>query len=273
MTSTPTRPGRLALAFLTASTLLGARAHANADALDCDATVHDPDGLLDREVLDPVVRSVSAQLDADVRVRVEGTLDAGLDRRIDQLVEQCPGWQDHDTEELADDMVIVSFSRVERENSIFYGAELGPVLERRWDAATDAMIPGLQASDYTDAVIAGLRGLTHDPTGSTDAGSSTSQETTSNDSEGISGAFIFWLVVIGLVVVLTLVAKQQGWSSAGGGSWDGDDDGGSTGWFGGRRRSSFRSFGSFGSRSRSTGGSSRRSGGGSRRAGGGSKKW
>ena len=269
MTSTPRHAGRVALAFVAVSALLGATAHANADPLDCDATVHDPEELLDRDRLDPVISSVASQLDADVRVRIEGTLDEGLDRRIDQLVEQCPGWRDDDTEELADDMVIISFSTVERENSMFYGADMGPELEGRWDAATDAMIPGLQASDHTAAVIAGLRGLTRDPIGST-----TSQDTTGNDSEGIPGALVFWLVVIGLVVVVSLVAKQQGWSSANGGSRDADDDGGSTGWFGGgRRRSSFRSFGSFGSRSRSSGGRSRRSGGGSRRAGGGSKKW
>ena len=204
-----------------------------------------------------------------MRVRVEGTLDGGLDRRIDQLVEQCPGWQDTDTDELADDMVVVTFSTEERENSIFYGADLGPELEDRWDAATDAMIPALRTGDYTDAVIAGLRGLTRDP-----IGSSTSSDESSEGSDGVPGAVIFWVIVLGAIVVLSFVARQQGWTSGGSGSWDDGDDGGSSSWLGGgRRRRSFRSFGSSGSRSRSSGGSSRRSGGGSRRAGGGSKKW
>jgi hypothetical protein len=266
MTSTPARAGRVALAVLAASAILGATAHANADPLDCGATVHDPEELLDRDRVDPVISSVASQLGADVRVRVEGTLDAGLDRRIDQLVEQCPGWQDGDTDELADDMVIVSFSTVERENSIFYGADMGPELEGRWDAATDAMIPDLRTGDYTDAVIAGLRGLTRDPIGST---------TSDDSSEGdvVPGQVIFWGLVLVAIVVLGYVARQQGWTSGGGGSWDGDEDGGSSGWLGGRRRGSFRPLGSFGSRSRSSGGSSRRSSGGSRRAGGGSKKW
>jgi hypothetical protein len=264
MTSTSARAGRVALAFLAASALLGATAHASADPLDCAATVHDPEELLDRDRLDPVITSVASQLGGDVRVRVEGTLDEGLDRRIDQLVEQCPGWQDGDTDELADDMVIVSFSTVERENSIFYGAGMGPELEGRWDAATDAMIPGLRTGDYTNAVIAGLRGLTTDPAASTSS---------SGGGGGVPGQVIFLGIVLAAIVVLSYVAKQQGWTARGEGSWDGDDDDGSSGWLGGRRRSSFRSFGSFGSRSRSSGGSSRRSGGGSRRAGGGSKKW
>jgi hypothetical protein len=61
------------------------------------------------------------------------------------------------------------------------------------------------------------------------------------------------LVVIGLVVVVSIVAKQQGCSS-GGGDWDGDDSG-TSGWVGcsGRRRRCSFSFGSFGSRSRSSG--------------------
>ena len=268
MTPTPTRAARIGLAFLAASALWGATTHAGADLLGCDATVHDPDELLDRDRLDPVVSSAATQLGGDVRVRVEGTLDGDLDRRIDQLVEQCPGWQDTDTDELADDMVVVTFSTDERESSIFYGADLGLELEDRWDAATDAMIPALRTGDYTDAVIAGLRGLTRDPIGST-----TSNDE-SSEGDGVPGAVIFWVIVLAAVVVLSFVARQQGWTSGGSGSWDDGDDGGSSSWLGGgRRRSSFRSFGSSGSRSRSSGGSSRRSGGGSRRAGGGSKKW
>jgi uncharacterized membrane protein YgcG len=255
--TTPTRAARIGLAFLVASALWGASTHAGADSLGCGAIVHDPEGLLDRDRLEPVIGSVATQLGGDVRVRVEGTLDGGLDRRIDQLVEQCPGWQDTDTDELADDLVVVTFSADERENSIFYGADLGVELEGRWDAATDAMIPALRAGDYTDAVIAGLRGLTRDPLGST-----TSIDE-SSDGDGVRGAVIFWVLLLAAAVVLSYVAKRQGWTSGGNGSWDDSR----------RRRSSFRSFGSFGSGSRSSGGSSRRSGGGSPRAGGGSKKW
>jgi uncharacterized membrane protein YgcG len=265
MTSTTARSGAVALAFLAAIALGAATTHAGADSLGCDATVHDPEELLDRDRLDPIISSVASQIGGDVRVRVEGTLDGGLDRRIDQLVEQCPGWHDADTDELADDMVVVTFSADERENSIFYGADLGPELEDRWDAATDAMIPALRTGDYTDAVIAGLRGLTQDPIGST-----SSSDESSDGSGGVPGEVIFWGIVLAAIVVLSYVAKQQGWSSGSGSSWDDGDDV-STGWLGGgRRRSSFRSFGS---RSRSSSGSSRRSGGGSRRAGGGSKKW
>lgn len=281
--STIARVSCVALAVLATTALAGGTASANADPLDCSAIVHDPAAILDREALDPVVQTVSARLDADVRVRVEGTLDSGLDRRIDQLVAQCPGWQDDDTAELADDMVIISFSVSERENSIYYGADLGPELEGRWDAATDAMIPGLRAGDYTDAVVAGLRGLTRDPvtssgssSGAPFGASSASDDSRDDTGGGVPGEVVFWLVVIGLVIVLSIVAKQQGWSAAGEDGWAGDDDGGTTSWFGGgsgRRRSSFRSFSSSRSRSRSSGGGSRRSSGGSRRAGGGTKKW
>ena len=240
---------------------------AAASALGCDDIVHDPDGALDLERLEPAIRSLALELGADVRVRVEGTLDGGLDRRIEQLIEQCPGWQDTDTDELDDEMVVVMFSPVERENSIFYGAELGPALESRWETATDAMIPDLRTGDYTDAVLEGLGGLTRDP-----VASSVSGDDTGESDEGVPGEVIFWVVVLVGIALLSLVARQQGWTSGGGDSWDGDD-GGTSGWSGRtrRRRSSSRGFGSFGSRSSSRSRSS--GGGGSRRAGGGTKKW
>lgn len=257
---------RLIACTLAAIVASSSVADAGTDTLGCDAVLHDPDGVLDRQELEPVIRRTASLLDADVRVRVEGTLDGDLDRRIDQLRTQCPGWADSDSDEIADGMVVVSFSVAELENSIFYGADLGPMLEDRWDAATDAMIPHLRDEDYTDAVEAGLRGLQRDPSSTSTAGSESEFSSSSGGGDGVPGEVIFWIVLLVAIAGVSYLSRAMGWTS-------GSGDGESSRWYNsGSRR---RSFGSFGSRSRSSSRSSSRSRSsrGSRRAGGGSKKW
>lgn len=253
---------------------------ATSDPLGCAATVRDPDGLLEADAIESAVDTTASRLDdADVRVRVEPSLDGGLDERIEQLREQCDGW-DNGSGELADDMVVVMFSVAERETAVYYGADQGPALERRWDAATDDMIPLLQRGDYTGAVTAALTGLRADPI-SSGAGAATSSSSADDDDNGTGG--LIWLVIIAVVVVAIAYAVRNGMHASGSmfggdggepadgwGDNDGDTGGRRSSWFGSGSSSGRRS--SFGSSRRSSGSRSR-AGGGSRRAGGGSKKW
>jgi len=283
--TSPARPGLAAVAL--AATIGGAgllaapggAPAASTDPLGCAATVRDPDGLLDDDAIESAVDTTASRLDdADVRVRVEPSLDGGLDERIEQLREQCDGW-DNGSGELADDMVVVMFSVAERETAVYYGADQGPALERRWDAATDDMIPLLQEGDYTGAVTAGLTGLRADPI-SSGAGAATSSSA-DDDDNGTGG--LIWLVIIAVVAVAIAYAVRKGMHASGSmfggdggepaGGWgdnDGDTGGRRSSWFGSGSSSGRRS--SFGSSRRSSGSRSR-AGGGSRRAGGGSKKW
>jgi hypothetical protein len=64
-----------------------------ADPLGCEATVFDPGGVLDPVQVEAARAQTGSMLRADVRVRVEPSLDAGLDARMRQLRRQCPGWQ------------------------------------------------------------------------------------------------------------------------------------------------------------------------------------
>lgn len=239
----------------------------SADPLGCASDVFDPVGLVDVRV-DAAVLEAEQTLDADVRVRAERSVDGGLDARIDQLVAQCDGWSAADGE-LADDMVVVLFSEVEREASVYYGADLGPELESRWSAAVDEMTAEFP-DDYTQGVVDGLRTLR---TVSSSSSSSSSADVESGSSS--SGLIVVALIVIAALIALGAFAK----GNSGGGSFGFTDSSSGTGswWSGGtsgssrRRRSSFGGFGSS-SRSRSSG-SSRSSSRGSRRAGGGTKKW
>lgn len=285
--TSPARPGLAAVAL--AATIGGAgllaapvdTPAASTDPLGCAATVRDPDGLLDEDAIESAVDTTASRLDdADVRVRVEPSLDGGLDERIEQLREQCDGW-DNGSGELADDMVVVMFSVAERETAVYYGADQGSALERRWDAATDDMIPFLQEGDYTEAVTAGLTGLRADPASSGVGDAASSSSSADDDQDGTGG--LIWLVIGAVVVVAIAYAVRNGMHASGSmfggdggepaGGWgdnDGDTGGRRSSWFGSGSSSSRRS--SFGSSRRSSGSRSR-SGGGSRRAGGGSKKW
>lgn len=267
------RPFRFGLAAITACAVFAIvqsapGAAASARLLGCEELVYDPDGLIDRNELDPLIARTAATLDADLRIRVEASLDGGLDQRIDQLRRQCARWDGGDGE-LADDLVVVMFSPAERENAIFFGDSSDSAPDVRWDEATDAMIPHLQDGAYTEAVDAALRELRD---------VSSSSGPASRDDGGSSGGGVI-LMVLALVAALGigLFNKFHRATSGGGDFGGGDDhvDGDSgSGWFSGnstsRRRRSF-AFGGAARRSRS---SSRRSGSrGSRRAGGGSKKW
>lgn len=246
-----------------------AHAGSGTDLLGCDETVHDPDGVLDVGELTPLIERTAAFLDADLRVRVEPTLDGGIDERIDQLRRQCAGWDENG--QLADDMVVVMFSPTERENGIYFGDSRGDAPNVAWDEATDAMIPSLRAGEYTEAVAAALRELRESPTTS----SSSSSDDGGSDSN--AGLIVLGLVAVVAIVVVSAVRRlgdgSQGFlESFGDESADDGDDG--QGWLSSssrRRRSSF-GFGG----SRRSGGSSRsssRSSSSRRRAGGGSKKW
>ncbi|WP_117000615.1 TPM domain-containing protein [Desertimonas flava] len=238
-----------------------------ADPLGCTSEVFDPSALLDDRV-DTAVEQAERSLGADVRVRAERSVDGGLDARIDQLVAQCDGWAAPDGE-LADDMVVVLFSEVEREASVYYGADLGPDLEYRWSDAVDDMTAEFP-DDYSAGVVAALRTLRVGSFGSTSSPSLA--DTSSNASGPLIGLF-----VIGALIVLGVVSFVR-WDGLEGHSWAGtygdDDSSGGWSWSSGssRRRSSFRSFGSS-SRSRSSGSRRSSSSRGSRRAGGGTKKW
>lgn len=233
------------------------------DPLGCDATIHDPDSVLDADELQPAIDRAARTLDGDVRIRVESTVDGDLEARLDQLVRQCSGWDAGDGE-LADDMVVVMFSTTEREASVFYGADQGPELESRWEPAVDAMIEEFRGDDYNAGVEAGLRRLT--------SSTSTSVGTSSGDRDNDTGFPTGWLVVGGLVLAaLAIYGKVKGYTSGG---YD-DDTYADSGWYGRRRRRRGSLFGgsSFGSSRRSSSSRSRSSSRGSRRAGGGSKKW
>ena len=239
------------------------------DPLGCSETVHDPDGVLDIEVLNAQIERTATFLDADLRVRVEPTLDGGIDERIDQLRRQCTGWDENG--QLADDLVVVMFSPTERENGIFFGDSSDEAPDVAWDEATDAMIPHLRTGDYTDAVDAALHTLREAPSTS----SASSSNGSGSDSNG--GLIVVVLIALAAFVVVSAVRRMRSGSgffeSLGDEYADDGDDG--QGWLSNsssrRRRSSF-GFGG----SRRSGGSSRsssRSSGSRRSAGGGSKKW
>lgn len=237
----------------------------SSDPLGCSSDVFDPSDLLDTRV-GAAVTQAELSLDADVRVRAERSVDGGLDARIDQLVAQCDGWAAGDGE-LADDMVVVLFSELEREASVYYGADLGPELEYRWSDAVDDMTAEFP-DDYSGGVVAALRTLR---VGS--YGASPESESFSDTSSG-SGGPVVALLVIGALILVGFIsfARSDRWT---GNSWAGGYDDSDSGWSwssgSSRRRSS---FGSSRSRSRSSSSGSRRSSSrGSRRAGGGTKKW
>lgn len=275
MLSATHRPFRLGFAATAAFGLLAVAdpapiAATSAGLLGCDEVVYDPDGLIDRNELGPQIARTAATLDAVLRVRVEGSLDGGLDQRIDQLRRQCARWDGGDGE-LADDLVVVMFSPAERENAIFFGESSGPAPDVRWDEATDAMIPHLQDGEYTEAVDAALRELRDVSSGSSAA--------SGDDGGGSSGGVVLMVLAVFAAVGIGLFNKFRHAAGGGGGSWGVDDhvdaDSGS-GWFSGnsnsRRRRRSSAFG--GAVHRSSRSSSRRSSSrSSRRAGGGSKKW
>jgi len=237
------------------------------DPLGCDETVHDPEGLLDVDELNPSIAQTADFLNADVRVRVEPTLDGGIDERIEQLRRQCAGWDRNG--QLADDLVVVMFSPTERENGIFFGDASANAPDVRWDEATDAMIPYLRSGDYTDAVSAALREM-RDVSTVTSSGSSSDAD---DDDGGGRGGVVLVVIVLVVFAIIGVMTKVRRVASGEEGLFDSSDDE-SQGWMsssGSRRRSSF-GFGG----SRRSGGSSRsssRSSGSRRRAGGGSKKW
>jgi len=247
-----------------------------ADPLGCSDVVHDPDALLDPDQLGSDIERTADWLDADLRVRVEPSLDGGLDQRIDQLRRQCPGWDGGDGQ-LADDLVVMMFSPTERENAVFFGDSSGGAPEVRWDEATEAMIPGLRDGDYTGAVEAGLTELR--------SGASLSPSSATDDAadEGGSKAGLVLAIIALVAVVGFTMASRLGRESGGGAGLlsdsaeDAPDE--ASGWFSsGRSGSRGRSLGlgwasrrAFRSSTRRPS-SSRRSGR-SRRAGGGSKKW
>lgn len=257
------------LAFCLGAIGLGAIAqpvHAGSgtDPLGCDEIVHDPDGVLDVDELNPSIAQTADFLNADVRVRVEPTLDGGIDERIEQLRRQCAGWDRNG--QLADDLVVVMFSPTERENGIYFGDSSSDAPDVRWDEATDAMIPDLRSGDYTDAVSAALREM-RDVSIVTSSGSSSDADDDGGGSGGV-------LLVVMVLVVFAIIGVMRRVASGEEGLFDSSDDE-SQGWMssssGSRRRSSF-GFGG----SRRSGGSSRsssRSSGSRRSAGGGSKKW
>lgn len=236
-----------------------AQASSDSDPLGCEALVFDPNGVLAASTIESARAQTATRLGADVRVRVEGTLDGGLEVRWTQLRRQCDGWEvDGD---VAPDLVVMMFSTSEREASVYYGADQGPALESRWSGAVDAMTAQFADEDYTQGVGDGLSTLR----GAPPLDVSFSPAPPSN--RGRNGSIPPFVVVIGLIalVVLVAVSKANGWSSSGdGSSWSSNSS---------NRRSSSLFSSSGAGRSRTSSRSRRSSGGGSRRSGGGTKKW
>jgi hypothetical protein len=238
------------------------------DPLGCEAGIFDPGGLLADADLTRPVDETTRRLNADVHVRAERVVDGGLDDRMDQLVRQCPGWQV--AGDLAPRLLVVMFSADEREASVFYGADLGPRLEDRWEPAIDAMTPFFGDGDFPGGVRAGLRTLRtapartasdvgpYDVTGSDDFASPATGGGTPAPTAGI-------IVLLLLIAGGSLIARYVF-------GWEGGGSGGSAWRRSGWSSSGRRSFGSFGG-GRSGGSSRSSSGGGSRRSGGGTKKW
>jgi hypothetical protein len=160
--------------------------------------------------------------------------------------------------ELDDELIVVTFSPLERESAVYYGGDHADVLEDGWESVVDAMTSDLRASDYEGAVNAAMLRLR------SEAASSSSDR-----SGGVGGSDfpIGWVLV--LVGIAAAFATYEAFKR-GNGDYAGEDED----WFGGSssRRRSFRSWSSSGSR-RSSGGGSRSSSRSSERAGGGSKKW
>lgn len=245
------------------------------DVLGCDAVVFDPAGELEHDVIEAEAAQLGRRLGADVHIRAERSVDSGLDERMAQLERACPSWSEGS--ERASDLVVVMYSSVEREASVYYGADQGPLLEDRWEPAVDAMTERFRAGDFTEGVLASIQRLQQPGSATSDIDDDTRGDDTgsSNNTTGIA------LFVAALVVGLLVCAWR--YTSGDGGPWeDGVDgvyrgaDGGSSSWW--RSSNRTRSFGGFRSSSRSSSSrrsssSSRRSSGGSRRSGGGTKKW
>jgi uncharacterized membrane protein YgcG len=173
--------------------VVGATASAD-DPLGCRASIYDPGDLLDDAAIESAISTTELRLGADVRVRAEQSLDSGLESRLRQLRTSCDGWASGS--ELADDMVVVMFSTGEREASVYYGADLGPRLEYRWEDAVDDMIPGLRDADYTEAVEDALSTLR-----SGSSAYSSSYSSSSASSSGSSSPATLLLVVVLVVVI------------------------------------------------------------------------
>jgi hypothetical protein len=240
----------------------------NDDVLGCESALFDPNNELDASDVERAIARTARALGADVHVRAEGTVEAGLDKRMTQLEALCPTWTT--STERAGDLVVVMYSSVEREASIYYGADQGIALEHRWEPAVDAMTVRFRAGDFTRGVVDGLEALADPSTSSLgddtrDGGGTDDDE--SSDGGGIPG--FAWFVIIGVGALLAYSVVRYFRTGEWGGESSGDD--GSSNWTSSSRRRSFSSFGS--SSRRSSRSSSRRSSSGSRRSGGGTKKW
>jgi hypothetical protein len=247
---------------------------ADTDVLGCEAALFDPSHELDAARVEQAIERTAASLGADVHVRAERTVDAGLDARMAQLEERCPTWTAGF--ERAPDLVVVMYSAVEREASVYYGADQGFALEDRWEPAVDAMSARFRDGDLTGGVVDGLLVLRDpsvapvaDPTVDDDAGA-IDDEDGSSGSTGVPG--IVWLGIVGVAALLIYnVVRFLNTGEWGDQGDDDDGDDGSSGWTSSNRR---RSFSSSRSSARRSSSSSGRSGSSTRRrSGGGTKKW
>lgn len=267
------------------------------DPLGCDELLFDPDGVLDRTAVEREARQTASALGADLHVRVERSVDGALDDRMGQLERQCPGWSEGG--ERAGDLVVVMYTSLEREASVYYGADQGPALERTWGPAVDAMIDQFRLGRFDEGVEDGLRVLRTPglvPSG-VDVDVDVGDDPGGREGRGVPPQlWLFGLAFFGLVA--WGMFRRSTVDSFAGGHDDDDDyddyddyedgadgadlgaDLGGNGWWsslGGRRRSGLSSFGGFGrssssSRRSSSSRASSRSRG-SRRSGGGSKRW
>ncbi|MCU1391416.1 MAG: hypothetical protein JWL72_4754 [Ilumatobacteraceae bacterium] len=219
----------LVVAAATIALAFGASVPASAtagDPLGCADQVFDPTSVASTALAD-TVDVVARDLDADVHVRIEGSLDGDIDGREFALEHGCAGWLGVDGQR-AHDLLVVMVSPAERQTSIYYGGDFDDTL-----AGADPQIqqyvmnPRFQAGDIEQGLIDGLHSIAVAVHGggvpaANAAGASAFSipdsvgvdDSSSSSGGGIPGLAIFAFVVLAAIAIgASWWAKQNGWSS------------------------------------------------------------
>lgn len=128
---------------------------AGAQDLGCDEVVRDPGGVLDdRIAVEAAATDLAATHALRVRVRVEPSLDGGVNARMAQLESICPGWAPNGLR--AEDIFVVMVAPAERQTGVYYGAKSN-ALDGLWESVqTDVMNPNFKAGSYAQGLTDGL---------------------------------------------------------------------------------------------------------------------
>jgi hypothetical protein len=189
----------------------GGAASAQIDST-CDQVVVDRSGTIaDPAALTERARATGEALDAEVRVRVEASVEGGdVDRYEAGLGAACPAWRDGDAR--ADDLLVIVVATADRKTGVYYGRDLADELRNRYlTVQHDTMNPRFQQGDFTGGIDAGLAELGADK----GAGSTSGLVT-------IVIVALLGLVVAGVVIGVIVVANRHG---GGEGADQGDDEG------------------------------------------------